>query len=88
MPNSFDGGSATTDAALIPRSSNKVDAQTTGALQGMRERARKIGEQLQLWSRPEAGTEVELKVPVTTASRFLSTWLWRFRLHRPSRIDG
>ena len=31
MPDSFDCGSATMGAALIPRSSTKVDAQTTGA---------------------------------------------------------
>ena len=32
-------------------------------LQGMRERAEKIGGQLRFWSRPETGTEVELTVP-------------------------
>ena len=36
-------------------------------LQGMRERAQKIGGQLQLWSRPETGTEVELIIPGTSA---------------------
>ena len=38
-------------------------------LQGMRERAKKIGAQLELWSRPGAGTEVELRVPAATAYR-------------------
>jgi signal transduction histidine kinase/ligand-binding sensor domain-containing protein len=38
-------------------------------LQGMRERARRIGAKLELWSRPGAGTEVELKVPAATAYR-------------------
>jgi len=38
-------------------------------LQGMRERARRIGANLELWSRPGAGTEVELKVPAATAYR-------------------
>src|SRR5262249_21825229 len=38
-------------------------------LQGMRERARKIGAELELWSRPGAGTEVELRVPAATAYR-------------------
>ena len=38
-------------------------------LQGMRERARRIGANLELWSRPGAGTEVELKVPAATAHR-------------------
>jgi signal transduction histidine kinase len=38
-------------------------------LPGMRERAETMGAQLRLWSRPEAGTEVELRVPGTTAYR-------------------
>jgi signal transduction histidine kinase/ligand-binding sensor domain-containing protein len=38
-------------------------------LQGMRERAGRIGAHLQLWSRPGMGTEVELKVPSETAYR-------------------
>ena len=36
-------------------------------LQGMHERAQKIGGQLRFWSRPETGTEVELIVPGATA---------------------
>ena len=36
-------------------------------LQGMRERAEKIGGQLRFWSRPDTGTEVELTVPGATA---------------------
>lgn len=36
-------------------------------LQGMHERAQKIGAQLKFWSRPETGTEVELTVPGSTA---------------------
>jgi signal transduction histidine kinase len=42
-------------------------------LQGMRERANKIGAQLKLWSRPETGTEVELIVPGATAYRAVGT---------------
>lgn len=38
-------------------------------LQGMHERAQKIGGQLRFWSRPETGTEVELTVPGATAYR-------------------
>jgi signal transduction histidine kinase/ligand-binding sensor domain-containing protein len=38
-------------------------------LQGMRERAGKIGADLKLWSRPGSGTEVELTVPAKTAYR-------------------
>ena len=36
-------------------------------LQGMYERAEKIGGQLKFWSRPDTGTEVELTVPGATA---------------------
>ena len=36
-------------------------------LQGMRERAQRIGGQLEFWSRPGTGTEVELRVPGGTA---------------------
>ncbi|HZE68996.1 MAG TPA: two-component regulator propeller domain-containing protein [Pyrinomonadaceae bacterium] len=36
-------------------------------LQGIRERAQKIGGQLKLWSRPETGTEVELIIPGASA---------------------
>jgi len=36
-------------------------------MQGMRERAQKIGGQLKLWSRPENGTEVELIIPGASA---------------------
>jgi signal transduction histidine kinase len=42
-------------------------------LPGMRERAQTMGAQLQLWSRPEAGTEVELTVPGTTAYRSINS---------------
>lgn len=41
-------------------------------LPGMRERAQAMGAQLRLWSRHEAGTEVELIVPGTTAYRSIS----------------
>jgi signal transduction histidine kinase len=36
-------------------------------MQGMRERAVRIGARLEIWSRPGAGTEVELAVPAATA---------------------
>jgi len=38
-------------------------------LLGMRERAQKIGGQLEFWSQPGTGTEVELTVPAKTAYR-------------------
>jgi len=42
-------------------------------LPGMRERASKIGAQLELWSRPDDGTEVEVTVPAKTAYRYSGT---------------
>jgi signal transduction histidine kinase len=36
-------------------------------LSGMRERAYKIGAQLHIWSKPNAGTEIELTIPATLA---------------------
>jgi signal transduction histidine kinase/ligand-binding sensor domain-containing protein len=38
-------------------------------LQGMRERAGRIGAQLDVWSRPGSGTEIELRIPAATAYR-------------------
>jgi len=43
-------------------------------LPGMRERASKIGAQLEFWSRPEAGTEMELKIPAATAYQSRRPW--------------
>jgi ligand-binding sensor domain-containing protein/signal transduction histidine kinase len=40
-------------------------------LQGMRERAKRIGGKLDLWSRLGSGTEIELTVPASTAYRSL-----------------
>lgn len=39
-------------------------------LQGMRDRAHRIGAELELWSRLRSGTEVELRIPGATAYRF------------------
>jgi ligand-binding sensor domain-containing protein len=55
-------------------------------LPGMRERAEKIGAQLQLWSRPKTGTEVALTVPGTTAYRAVQPRLRKFRSGRPFRM--
>ena len=38
-------------------------------LRGMRERATKIGAQLKIWSKPGAGTEIDLQVPAAMAYR-------------------
>jgi ligand-binding sensor domain-containing protein/signal transduction histidine kinase len=54
-------------------------------MSGMRERATKIGGQMQIWSRPEAGTEVELSVPASKAyrpNRSRSAWTLLLRAVR------
>jgi signal transduction histidine kinase len=52
---------------------------------GMRERAKKLGAHLEVWSKPGAGTEVELRVPANVAyrrpqpgPRGIRTWLGHF----------
>jgi len=56
-------------------------------LQGMRERAQRIGAQLALWSRPHAGTEVELQIPGATAYATHKVGTKRFWFRQLSRID-
>jgi hypothetical protein len=48
---------------------------------GMRERAQKIGAHLDVWSRPGAGTEVELRIAarIAYASEPNGFWLWKLR---------
>jgi len=55
-------------------------------LQGMRERAQRIGAQLKMWSRPETGTEVELTVPGATAYKAARVRPRKFRLRRSSGV--
>jgi signal transduction histidine kinase/ligand-binding sensor domain-containing protein len=59
---------------------------------GMRERAEKLGAQLEVWSRPGAGTEVDLRVPArvayrsaTAATGRTSSWLGGFLSVQKSR---
>lgn len=47
-------------------------------LQGMRERAKKLGATIEIWSRSEAGTEIELRIPAAAAyaeRSLLARWL-------------
>jgi signal transduction histidine kinase len=48
---------------------------------GIRERAKRIGARLRLWSEPGAGTEAELTVPARIAYGKVHRWqgLWLFR---------
>jgi signal transduction histidine kinase len=52
-------------------------------LPGMRERAKKIRANLEVWSRPGAGTEVAVTVPAQIAyARKASRWTWRSATQR------
>jgi signal transduction histidine kinase/ligand-binding sensor domain-containing protein len=53
-------------------------------LQGITERAQKIGGQLKLWSRPETGTEVELIIPGSSAYQTAHDKSKKFWLRRTS----
>ena len=62
----------------------RVRAERTGhwGLKGMRERAERLGGELEVWSEPGAGTEIELRVPASIAYETVrsqdSSWqFWR-----------
>jgi ligand-binding sensor domain-containing protein/signal transduction histidine kinase len=57
-------------------------------LQGMRERASRIGAQLEFWSRPGSGTEVELRVPAASAYQAGRVKKKRFWFRRSNGADG
>jgi signal transduction histidine kinase len=54
-------------------------------IQGMRERALRIGARFEIWSRPGAGTEVELTVPAATAYRDVGA---KVMTSRPAGLPG
>lgn len=54
---------------IEPEILEKGEREGHWGLPGMRERAQKIGGQLEFWSRPGIGTEVQLTVPAKTAYR-------------------
>jgi signal transduction histidine kinase/ligand-binding sensor domain-containing protein len=49
---------------------------------GMRERAKKLGAHLEVWSKPGAGTEIDLRVPAEVAYRYSPTASGRLRSQR------
>ncbi len=57
-------------------------------LQGMRERAHKIGAELKLWSRPKTGTEIELLIPGVTAYQAAVPKGKSTRLQRETRLES
>jgi signal transduction histidine kinase len=60
-------------------------------LSGMRERAERVGAKLQVWSRPAAGTEVQLSVPSQVAYQSVSSRRalgWFSRLYSSGSRNG
>ena len=57
-------------------------------LRGIRERAKLVGGNLEVWSKPDSGTEIELSIPASTAytrSTFRQrSWFSRKRIGAPS----
>lgn len=54
-------------------------------LVGMRERAKKLGGHLEIWSKPEAGTETDLRIPANMVYVHLgrsSRMRWMFAIFR------
>src|SRR5262249_24297799 len=56
-------------------------------LPGMKERAKKVGAHLDVWSRPGAGTEIELRIAAGVAyvANPNGSWLWKLRRLLPGR---
>jgi signal transduction histidine kinase len=77
---SFGCGSGTTEKGLTRRFLARSRAQGTLDCHGMRERAKIVGGQLDVWSELDSGTEVELSIPASRAyatpstRRFLVVW--------------
>ena len=65
----------------------KEGRQDHWGLKGMQERAARIGAELNLWSRPDTGTEVELTVPGATAYRASQSKSKNW-FRRSNRSDG
>jgi hypothetical protein len=53
--------------APTPESNLRTDLSGHWALSGMRERAKLVGGRLEVWSKLESDTEVELSVPASVA---------------------
>jgi signal transduction histidine kinase len=56
-------------------------------LLGMRERAKRLRAHLRIWSRPGAGTEVELRIPAAIAYRQAARRSWRPWWRRTPALD-
>jgi len=65
------------------KSSSKGPARGTGDFP-VRERAKRIGAQVKLWSEPGAGTEAELTVPARITYRTVHRQ--RLRLFRQNKV--
>ena len=76
VPAAVGFGAATAPAASDDGTGTAPTAPAPGhgyGLIGMRERAKKLGGQLEVWSKPGAGTEIDLRVPAQVAYRRMKT---------------
>ena len=73
------------ERASTARSSMQGARQGHWGLPGVRERAKRIGARLKLWSEPGAGTEAELTVPARIAYRTVHR-REGFRLFRRNKV--
>jgi signal transduction histidine kinase len=67
---------------IDPKERGRAERSGHWGLKGMRERAERLGGELEVWSEPDAGTEIDLRVPASvayeTAPSQDSSWqFWR-----------
>jgi len=75
------------DGQGIPTETLEAGRRGHYGLSGMRERAQQIGAKLEIWSRPKAGTEIELSIPGpiayrTSTGRPVFRWLRRKQVNQ------
>jgi signal transduction histidine kinase len=55
-------------------------------LRGMHERAKRVGGNLGVWSKPDSGTEIEMTIPASTA--YATPNQHRFKLSRKGEVTS
>ena len=55
-------------------------------LRGMHERAKRVGGNLEVWSKPDSGTEIELTIPASTA--YATSNQHRFKVSRKGEVTS
>jgi signal transduction histidine kinase len=72
---------------IDPDERGRAERSGHWGLKGMRERAERLGGELDVWSEPGAGTEIELRVPASIAYETVlspgSSWQFLRRKRNP-----